>query len=74
MGDSVKNHSKETENVSKNDYCFTQEKCKSSIFHLYLSRKRRGMGDYYVEEDKEIIPRIQGNYYVPYCGGDYNGF
>ena len=49
----MKNHSKETKNVSKNDYCFTQEKCKSSIFHYYLSRRKRGMGDYYEKGTKE---------------------
>ena len=35
----MKNHSKETKNVSKNDYCFTQEKRINSVFHHYLSRK-----------------------------------
>ena len=42
----MKNHSKETKNVSKNDYCFTREKCKNSVFHHYLSRKKRGMEDF----------------------------
>jgi len=44
--DSVKNHSKEAKNASKNDYNFTQEKRKSSVFHCYLSRQGRN-GDFY---------------------------
>ena len=39
-------------NVSKNDYYFTQEKCKSSIFHYYMCRRLKGGGmeDYYEDE------------------------
>ena len=47
---SVKNHSKETTNVSKNDCRFIYEKCKSSIFQYYLSRKNAAWGITMIEK------------------------
>jgi len=40
----VKNHSKEAKNASKNDYDFTQEKRKNSVFHCCLIRQGRHGG------------------------------
>ncbi len=43
----MKNHSKETESVSKNAYCFTQEKRKKQRFFITIYAAESGMGDYY---------------------------
>ena len=63
MEASVKNHSKETKNVSKNDYGFTQEKRKNSVFHNYLCRCLAAecgifMNKILVVEDEEAIAAL----------------